>query len=579
MNTSALATRSPADAAPRVAEPRLRFGLIPHSTTGLYFVILAVFAVEAYTLQSYAWPLWPGRDAQTYLMYYLEMGAADPVFPQLMLFRTPLAPLFFGLSLDLGGAIAAEAAMGICYVVSILAVYCAGSFWSRWIGLGSALALLAYPAYGALYHNVSSDGLFAFGIAVWAPLICATAASPRGWKFALNGLAIFLLVMIRPSALLFVPVFAAFPFLLRASTRERLRNAAVFVVTAVVLLLGWSAYNSVRYGDFTISRMSAAQSPLYRLLSTDRLIDPSNGPASRDLARAIESDLLPREPYRSYGITLDEFLHTGRIRMWSDLAALSDRTWGWDSDYGKLRSVAREAITEHPLKYARGVWRTAREEMVAPYTPSAKQAPPPLRTIECEVACSGKGFIKVRGKLVPEPWDQSDPIPRGYAYWLDSTPDNSISTDWSSLAYPEFRFEDHDARERYERLSADLREMVSTLPSRDGSFAMASRLNRLTKLWPSMLILVLLGAAGLLLRPQRQKRILVFVCALGLAVVVGTALGSPAAAEYRVPVDPLFILFAVAAVIGGRGAERPIGARAIELLGRRLGRRSRAAAR
>jgi hypothetical protein len=579
MSTSALATRSAADAAPRVAEPRLRFGLIPAATRRSDFALLAALAVAAFAIQSVAWPLWPGRDAQTYLMYYLEMDAADPVFPQLMLFRTSLAPLLFGLSLDLGGAMAAEAVMGICYVVSILAVYCAGSFWSRWIGLGSALALLAYPAYGALYHNVSSDGLFAFGIAVWAPLVCATAASPSRLKFTLNGLVVFLLVMIRPSGLLFLPVFAAMPFLLRAPARERIRNAAVFAVTAVVLLLGWSAYNSVRYGDFTISRMGATQVPLHRLLSIDRLIDPRNGPASRDLARAIESDLLPREPYRSYRITLDEFLHTGRIRMWSDLAALSDRTWGWTSDYSKLRSVAREAITEHPLKYARGVWRTGREQMVAHYAPTAAQAPPPLRSIECEVACAGEGPIKVAGKWVPKPWDEQDPIPRGYAYWLDSTPDNSISTDWSSLAYPEFRFEDPDAGERYQRLSADLREMVSTLPSRDGSFAMASRLNRLTKLWPSMLILVLLGAAGLLLRPQRQKRILVFVCALGLAVVVGTALGSPAAAEYRVPVDPLFILFAVAAVIGGRGAERPIGARAIEFLGRRLGRRSRAAAR
>jgi hypothetical protein len=505
-------------------------------------------------------------------MYYLEMDAGEPVFPQLMLFRTPLAPLLFGTPLDLGGPGAAEAVMGICYVSSILAVYSVGSFWSRGIGLGAALALLLYPAYAALYHEVSSDGPFAFGIAIWAAFITATAASPTSWRFAAHGVAVFLLVMIRPSAVIFLPLFAAFPFLLRAPMRVRLRNAGAFLATAVVLLLGWSIYNGVRYGDFALSRMSAAQWPLYRVLSVDRLVDPQNGPASRELARAIRSDLLTREPYLSYDIDLDEFLHTGRIQMWSDLAGLSDRVWGWDSDYGKLRAVALEAIAESPRKYARGVWKTVWEEMSELYTPRAPRTPAPYHTIECgRFSCAGRGFVKVHGKWLPEPWDKAEPIPRGHAYWLQSTPDGSISSDWSSLAFPRFKFDNREAEQRYERLSDDLSELMSRLPPRDGWHAMAGRLNSITKLYPAMLVWVLVGAVGLLFRPQRQTRVLVFLCLLGLAVVVGTAMGSPSSARYRLSVDPLFIVFGVAGLLGADRGRESLAATVL----RRLRRRAR----
>ena len=523
--------------------------------------MVGAVAVLAFAIQSIAWPLWAGRDAQAYLLYYLDMGSSDPVFPLLMVFRPPLTPLFFGSTLELGGPVLTEVLMGALYVLSILATYCIGAFWSRRLGLAAALVLAAYPSYGALYHNVSSDGLFAFGFVIWAVFICATAAAPTPKRFALHGVALFLLVLIRPSAQFFIPVFAALPFLLPGSMKVRIGNAVAFVVTAALLLAGFATYNSIRYEDFTISRMSTAQLPLYRLMSHDRLVDPSNGPASRELAQVIEADLLTREPYRSYDVTLHEFFNTGRIRMWADLAPLSDRTWGWDSDYSKLRAVALEAVRRHPWQYARGVARSTAGILNARYTPPPLEAPRPPYTIECGHGCVGDGYVEIQGRLLPEPREEGEPIPNGAFHWLQSRPDQSISLDWSSFKSPRFRFADEGTRRHYERLRDDVDALMSQLPSRDGSFALADALNDVTRLQPTMALWLLLGGLGLAFWPRRDRRILVVLCALGLIVVVGTALSTYSGVEYQVPSDPLFILFGLAGLFGIAHAARRVVSR------------------
>jgi hypothetical protein len=534
----------------------LRWGLVPAAANRLHATLVCLLALSSYGVQSLAWPLFPGRDAQTYLIYYLDLWH-EPVFPQIMLLRTPLAPLFYGGLLDVGGSVVAEIGSAVLYALAILAIYIAGCYWSRVVGLAAAIALSLAPAYGALFHTVSSDAPFAFGIAVWTVLICATATSPTAAKFAVNGATFFGLLMIRPSALFFLAAFAAFPFFLRGPLIEKAKSALVFATVGILLTLGWATYNSVRYGDFTVSRLSAAQVPLYRLIALDRIIRPENGPASRELVQAIQTDLLTQEPYRSYGVDLDDFLFKGRIRMWSDLAPLSDRTWGWGSAYEKLRSAAWEAIRNHPFKYAKGVLLTTKDTVSASYEPPAPRWPPPPRTILCELRCFGEGFVEVGGRRLPALPEAGDLVPIGRSYWLSSTPDNSISTDWSVLEHPKFRFSDPRTTERHKELSADLSQLMAKLPSRWGKKRVADGLNFVTRsIYPPMWLWVLIGAVGLAVARLPSSRILVYVCLLALGTVGFNALGSPPAPEYRLPIDPLFILFGVAGVAGAVEARR-----------------------
>ena len=76
--------------------------------------------------------------------------------------------------------------------------------------------------------------------------------------------------------------------------------------------------------------------------------------------------MLPEEPYRSYGITLDEFFRRGGPREFEDVVGITDRLWGWDSDYAHLRAVGIEAVRAHPLRYLSGVGTTTFEELWKP---------------------------------------------------------------------------------------------------------------------------------------------------------------------------------------------------------------------
>lgn len=172
-------------------------------------------------------------------------------------------------------------------------------------------------------------------------------------------------------------VFAAFPLVFAAvEWRRRLAWAGAFLGTAVVLLGGWATYNDVRFDDFAVARNVGGSAPMYRVQGVDRLVAPENGPASRELGHAVATDILTREPYKSYGVDLREFFMSGDTRMWADLASLSDRRWGWDSDYSKLSAVTWEAVKAHPRGYARAVGKAFGEGLTkVDDLPAPKQGP------------------------------------------------------------------------------------------------------------------------------------------------------------------------------------------------------------
>ena len=528
----------------------LRWGIVPTTARAKDAILIGTLAAAAFLIGALIWPLFPGRDAQTYLMYYLEMGRANPVFPVLMLFRTPGAPLFFGPPLSAGYPLVAEILLAVWFVVAIVSVYLIGCFWSRRIGFASAVVVLLYPAYNVLYHQVSSDGLFAGALPVWLLLLCAAVREPALWKFVLVGVSVFVLAMIRPAGAVFL-VFAVFTALLsRAPLTSRLRYAGVAAATGGLLLIGWAGLNSIRYGDFTISRLAPINVPFFRLYMMDRLIRPENGPASRALADAVASDLLPREPYNSYGVSLDYFLKHGRRYMLSDLAPMSDRVWGWDSDYEILNRASREAIQRHPMTYAKGVVMATIKTLNEHSYPRVAKWPPRPLTIRCELACSGEGTIVRNGRVLPAPYYPDETIPYGHAYWLQSTPDSSISTDWSDLAQPRLVFKTADQERAYSALSSRLANATRNLPPREPVTSFTAVANLMAELLPSMWTWLLIGIAGIVWHVRFNRRLLLALPLMGVSFILINSLGLPGSQEYRLPFDPIFILFGVAGFAG-----------------------------
>src|SRR5262249_56216651 len=107
-------------------------------------------------------------------------------------------------------------------------------------------------------------------------------------------------------------------------------------------------------GDEGVAGGGAGSLPFFRAFTKDHIIEPGNGPESRRLATIVQRDLLTQEPYRSYGVTLDAFFARGSDREFEDVLGLSDRVWGWNSDYTQLRTVGIEAVSAPPGTYPRG---------------------------------------------------------------------------------------------------------------------------------------------------------------------------------------------------------------------------------
>ena len=511
--------------------------------------LLAVLALVVYAFESVGWALRPGRDLGVYLRYYVQLGQDQPVFPWSMLTRTPVTPLFAGGLLEAGGGLFAEVVLALLFAASIIA-------WSfvalRVAGPRAALlvavALVVFPGYGGLFHQLSSDVVFAIGFAGWAVLVMRAVERPSAYRFAAAGVGAAFLALTRPAnqALVLVALFA---FVVSEPWRLRAAHAGAYAVAMALPLVAWAGVNDLRYDDFTVARGGQASVPFFRAFVTDRIMSPDNGPASRRLAAAVQTDLLPREPYRSYGIDLQEFFSLGSPRMEEDLISLSDRVFGWNTDYEVLGRAAREAVRRHPGTYVRGVTRSMWDELnqplyVSPRTPAPATAPP---------VTSPSAPDKSAPLPVPT---EGEPIPAAHQGAYTSTPDNHIHEVWTSPTAHDIVFEDPRDQLRYDRLNERLRELGNRFPTRRDNSWLGLQLNHASKAFPRSWLWLLLGIGAFAWRRPQPWRVPVILVASSLLLLLATVLGVYAIPEYEVPTAPSFILLAAAGLFGARGRRR-----------------------
>jgi hypothetical protein len=409
-------------------------------------VVLAV-SVGVWWLQALVIPLAGGRDFGTYLGAYVELFQSDPVDLGYVLGRTPGAPLVVGALLDpLGGALA-ELGTSLLYAASVTAWFLAARTFGGRAALLTAVVLLLYPGYGILFHELASDTVFAVAFAGWSLLVVRVLVAPAPAGFALLGAGVALLVLVRPGnqALL---LLAVVPLVLRLGWRARIGSSLAFLAAALALLGAWTAHNGLRFGDYTVARGGSSRLPFERAFLTDRIVRPENGPASRRLAAAVERELLPEEPYRSYGIGLDEFFAEPSPRLKEDLGALATRLWGWQSDERILRDVGLEAVRAHPGTYARGVLTTVWEQLRRPvYRRLGSGAEGASRN---GPAGAAGDTIVVGGRRLPRP-SEGELIPAPHEGG-PTTPDGSIYTVWTSATEHHLVFVRERDEERYDEL-------------------------------------------------------------------------------------------------------------------------------
>lgn len=530
---------------------RLWHGAVELAGTRRGACLLVAAALVVHAIQSLGWPVAPGRDLGAYLVYYAEMWQWDAVFPWAMLSRTPGGPLVLGGVLDVGSGLVLEVVAALLFAGSILAWALTARTFGRAPALVVGVALVLYPGYGVIFHEWTVDLPTAALFAGWSLLLVRTLLRPTWWRLALVGAGIAALVLTRPAnqALL---VAALAPLVVAAPWRARLARSAVVGVVAIALLAGWAALNGARYDDVTIARGGGAVMPLFRAFVTDRIVSPDNGPASRKLAAAVERELLGLEPYRSYGIDLEEFFSSGSARMQEDLVSLSDRVWGWDSDYAVLRDVGREAVLAHPGAFVRGVARSYWELLSQPLFAGRDQTTP-AGSAGGTAAPIPLPSSSPEGEPLPTP-SEGEPIPSENQSSSLSTPDGSLREVWTSATDHHLELANPSDQARIDAVNRKIDELLATFPHHWSSDWLGLQLDRSSKLFPPLWLLVLVGAVAVAWRRPARWPLLVLPAALALVVLLVTVLAVYGIPYYSVPFAPAFVLLAAGGLLGDRRA-------------------------
>ena len=493
--------------------------------------------LAVYAAVSVALPLGSGRDLPRYLLVYAQLFDAHVVYPSALLSRTPGTPLVTGLLLE-AGPVASEAGLAVLYSLSIVAWFCVARRFGPVAALVTAVALLAYPGYVLLFHQLASDALFASAFALVALLLARAVERPTASRFGALGLAVALSVFARPVGQVLV-LLGLVPLVAARGRRARLATIGAFAVAALVPLAALAAHNAARADDFTVVRGGSA-SLLFRTFVADRIVEPANGPASEQLAHAVATGLLPYEPYRSRGIDIETFFSSGSSRMEDDLFVLADRTWGWDDDYRHLGRAAREAVRAHPSAYARGVSRDVCRLLAWPlYAPVEGSAPSALAT---------SPSARTEQATVTD----DEPIPSSREAPYISTPDGRIREVWTSSTEHSIVFRDRADALRAAALDREVNRLLARLPDRAPRPSLVRILDDLSRLYPRPFMWLVLGLAAALWRRPRGILVPAVLAVAALLVMLSTSLAVYAVAEYSVPLVPAFVLLATVGLFGRR---------------------------
>ena len=303
--------------------------------------------------------------------------------------------------------------------------------------------------------------------------------------------------------------------------------------------------NGARDDDRALSRGGGAWLPFYRVYLTDRLVDPANGPASRELAELVRTRLLTREPYVSYGSTSSgSSTSQRRATTRTSSASPTGRSAGTQRN-AIMRRAAIEGIREDPLAFGGGVARSLVQQLSQPVQllpPAGKRDEP-------------QGSIVVDGAEVPRPSEGGAIPAASFSYWL-SRPDNAFDEVWTSPVDHHVVSRDPALLRRLDRLEARV-EGLRLEPSHTGSAAAMVWVNRASRLFPPALLWLLVGMVAVAVRRPADAGLAVVLSLVAALTLLATVLSVPPVPEFGAPFLPAFVLLGLAGVLGRRAARSP----------------------
>ncbi len=405
----------------------------------------------------------------------------------------------------------------------------------------SSLCVLAYPSYVLLFHRLASDALYAAAFALAALLTARLVEERTPGRAASVGAALALLVLIRPVSQVLV-VLAPLLLVGRGSWRPRIGSLAAFVAATAGLLVLWAGHNVVRADDFT---SYAVQDTGFRSSAPSSSIASSSretGEASRELARAVQKDLLPREPYRSYGIDLDDVLLLAAARACTRTSIGLSR-----SDVG----LGRRLRASRPCRPRGGPsppWRLcpgSGDGTVGGSCGGRSSLEPGERAGRAERT------LAPHRRTLPTP-SEGQPIPSASVSAFISTPDGRFREVWTSPTEHAIVADSQRDAAHLDRLNRRVDELYTRFSDREGNASLAMWLDRASRWFPRLVVWLTVGVLAVVIRRPYRSATPVVLSTAGILGLLATSLAVPATAEYAVPFAPAFMLLAVTGVLGRR---------------------------
>ena len=130
--------------------------------------------------------------------------------------------------------------------------------------------------------------------------------------------------------------------------------------------------------------------------------------------------------------------------------------------------------------------------------------------------------------------------------------------DSCTLADPSLVWDDPVLQRRYRAIVSQVREWDSELPSRSGVAFVTEIVNRITPRFPRPPLWIAVGLIALLVRRPAEWRTIVILWTAALLVLLIHAATQGVAPEFALPLYPIFIVTALAALAGERGHPRPL---------------------
>lgn len=497
---------------------------------------LCLVALASYALQALAWPLERGRDSWDYWLWFLQLLDREPPFSALAVFRTPITPLLTGAPMAIGGGRLLEVVMALVYAATIVGWAWAVRPLGARVAVATGLVMLVNVPYAGLFHEVSSDFAFAALFALFAGLVVRALERPTRRRLVLLGLGVAALTLCRPTGQVALAACLLVPLVALPTWRGRAGAAGLAVLAAAVPLALWAIHNAVRYDDLTVARGGKAWVPFFKVAGR---VDPASGDASRRLAEAVEREVLTQPPYAERGVDVGTYFHgAGNLEV-VRMIALSDRVFGWDTDYQVLWDASLEAIRADPGWYLRDVADTVWAFLSQRYAPEPRERPVPIPDLPAELVVDGKPF--------PAPITVS-PLVEAVRYGLVWCPTDDLER--CVVPDPAAALGSESEGRRYTQLVSTIRDWNAQLPLRDSNASLASKAGTASVRWPRSFLWLAVAAVALAVRrPRGSAAVLVLGAVAGLILVVH-ALSQAPQSEFALPVQPVWIVAALVGLLG-----------------------------